>query len=122
VTHAVPARQREFALGRSCARAALTQFGAVATAIPVGEDRSSVWPVGFVSSITHCAAFVGAVVARTDQIEATRFDVKPAVPIDADLVSLVRTEAEIRWTQGAPPPPAADWGKVFFAAKEAVQK
>lgn len=122
VAHAVPSRQREFALGRWCARAALAQHGVAPTAIPVAKDRSPVWPHGFVGSIAHCAGFVGAVVAHAEHIEAIGFDVEPAVPLDADLVPLVCTPAEMQWMQSAPPPAAADWGKVLFSAKEAIHK
>jgi len=122
MANAVPARQREFALGRWCARAALGKAGLAAAAIPVRDDRSPAWPAGFVGSITHCAGFVGAVVARADVLEAIGFDVEPAEPLSADLARLVCTEAEISWMHRAPPPPSADWGKVLFCAKEAVHK
>lgn len=122
MVHAVPARQREFAIGRACARAALARFGVAATAIPVGERRAPVWPAGFVGSITHCRGFVGAVAARTDQLEAIGFDVEPAIPLEAGLLATICTDAEMRWLHTAPPLAAADWGTVIFSAKEAIHK
>lgn len=122
VMRAVAARQREFAHGRACARAALIDLGRAPAPIPVARDRSPVWPSGIVGSIAHCAGFVGAVVAPADELEAIGFDVEPAVPLAADLVPLICTPSEVEWMRTAPAAPAADWGTVLFSAKESLHK
>ena len=48
IARATPARQREFALGRCCAREALALLGGPRVAIPVGRFRDPVWPFGYV--------------------------------------------------------------------------
>ena len=56
------ARRREFALGRFCARAALTQMGIGEAVIARGPDGAPVWPPGIVGSITHTAGYAAAIV------------------------------------------------------------
>jgi 4'-phosphopantetheinyl transferase EntD len=118
----VPSRRRDFTLGRWCARQALEALGISPAALPVGPHRMPVWPRGVVGSITHCAGFVGAVVAPEDQVRAIGFDAEPALPLDADLVSFICTAEEISWIAAARRLDGADWAKVIFSAKESVQK
>src|SRR5690606_967724 len=44
ISHAVPRRQREFAAGRTAARAAMSQLGWPPSAVPSAPDRSPIWP------------------------------------------------------------------------------
>lgn len=64
VASSIPARRREFALGRSCARAALMQMGAGEAVIARGPDGAPVWPPGIVGSITHTAGYAAAIAGR----------------------------------------------------------
>jgi 4'-phosphopantetheinyl transferase EntD len=67
VASSSPARRREFALGRFCARAALIQMGAGDVVIAPGPDGAPVWPAGIVGSITHTAGYAAAIVgSRSD--------------------------------------------------------
>ncbi len=50
---AVPKRIHEFAGGRACARAALSQIGYGGVAVLRGADRAPIWPAGATGSITH---------------------------------------------------------------------
>jgi 4'-phosphopantetheinyl transferase EntD len=122
VRNAIASRQREFALGRSCARRALAQFGVPPIAIGVDAKRAPSWPAGFVGSITHCRGFVGALVARTDCLRAIGFDAELAEPLAPDLVRLICTEAELEWMRTNPTSTGPGWEKVLFSAKEAVHK
>jgi len=63
----IPARRREFAWGRFCARAALMQMGIGETAIARGPDGAPIWPAGIVGSITHTVGYAAAIVgSRSD--------------------------------------------------------
>lgn len=122
VRNAVASRQREFALGRSCARRALAQLGVGPVAIGAGADRAPLWPKGFVGSITHCRGFIGALVARSTCLRAIGFDAEIAEPIAPDLLHLICTTDEIEWIRTAQSLPGPGWPKVLFSAKEAVHK
>ncbi len=122
ISGAVESRQREFALGRWCAKQALAELGFFDLSIPVRSDRSPKWPEGIVGSITHCSGFVGAAVATSVRLEALGFDAEPAEPLDADVLRSICTDAEITWVETQSAPPAADWPKLIFSAKEAVYK
>jgi 4'-phosphopantetheinyl transferase EntD len=122
VSNAVPSRQREFALGRDCARRALAGLGLPPGPIPIDGDRAPVWPTGVVGSITHCEGFVGAAVAAGGPLRGLGFDAEPAVPLGTEIEPLICTADELRWAKAARRPPAADWPKVMFCAKEAVYK
>jgi 4'-phosphopantetheinyl transferase EntD len=122
VRDAVVSRQREFALGRTCARRALSHFGVTPVPIGVLANRAPSWPAGFVGSITHCRGFAGALVARNDCLRAIGFDAEVAEPLADDLVHLICTSAEVEWMRAAPPLGGAGWPKVLFSAKEAIHK
>jgi 4'-phosphopantetheinyl transferase EntD len=122
VSRAVPTRQKEFALGRWCARVALEELGAGTPTLLVGPDRGPLWPSGIVGSITHCVGFVGAAVARSTSLTSIGFDVEPATPLGQDLVSLVCRVEEIESVGSMTPLAGAGWFKVLFSAKEAIHK
>lgn len=122
VRNAVASRRREFALGRACARRAMAGLGVPPAPIPIGRDRAPVWPAGVLGSITHCKGFVGAAVACMESVRALGFDAEPASPLGSDLEPLICTAAELDWVATASKPPAADWPKVLFCAKETVHK
>jgi len=122
MSRAIPSRQREFAQGRWCARRALAGLGYGEVEIPIGANRAPCWPARAVGSITHCSAFVGAMVAKTDDVRSLGFDVEPATPLGAELLQIVCTPSELARVASAAPPDAGDWAKVIFSAKEAIHK
>ena len=122
VRTAVPVRQREFALGRWCARRALAALGVAPQAIRSGPHRAPVWPAGIVGSITHCDGFAGAVVAPAVCLRSVGVDAEIANALPPDLVPLVCTASELSWIRDHPEPEGPDWAKVIFSAKEAVYK
>ncbi|HEY4132967.1 MAG TPA: 4'-phosphopantetheinyl transferase superfamily protein [Gemmatimonadaceae bacterium] len=122
VANAVEARQKEFALGRWCARRALAQLGVTAETIPVGPDRAPRWPSEFVGSITHCKGFVGAVVAPVHRLRSIGFDAERADALAPDLISSICTSRELEWISHRAVSPFVDWPKIIFSAKEAVHK
>src|SRR5690349_8745449 len=94
VARAIEKRVLEFAAGRACARAAMKELGLGDVAIPAGEDRAPVWPVGVVGSITHTDAYCLAVVADASRFASIGVDVEAAGRLKADLWRLTLHDEE----------------------------
>lgn len=122
VEHAVEKRRREFATGRHCARRALALLGIDDFPLLPDEDRVPVWPPGVVGSISHCAGFFGAAVARCGQTLGLGIDVERADPLDAGLVKRICTAREIARLARLSESAGVDWHKLLFSAKESVYK
>lgn len=123
IRRAVPARRREFATGRECARRALSALGLPAAAIPAGPDRDPCWPPGVVGSITHSAGYCAAALAPADRVYAIGIDAEVAEPLPADILPIVATAAEQRHLDDLRrSTPDVPWSRLLFAAKEAVYK
>ena len=116
--NAVLTRQREFAAGRSAARAALHQLGHPATALPMGPDRAPIWPPGLTGSITHSATL--CLVAVTHTANLVGVDLEPATPLSPDLWDVVLRPEEQAVLAGNPNAPFL--AKLIFSAKEAAYK
>lgn len=72
---AIEKRKAEYIAGRYCAHQSLTQLsGHSPVAIDNTEDRSPVWPEGYVGSITHSKGFASAVVAKQKDIRSIGID------------------------------------------------
>jgi len=120
VRAALPKRRREFAAGRACARGALRQLGVRDFPLVPGAGRAPVWPHGIVGSITHCANYVAAVVAKTERLSGVGIDAEPGQLLARDLVPLVCTADEISQLDQLPPDVA--WTTLMFSAKESFFK
>lgn len=120
---AVPARRREFAAARACARAALAELGIEPVAIPPGRRREPRWPRGVVGSLTHCAGYCAAAVARDTDVATVGIDaeinemlpegVRGSITTSRErdmLRSLVRHDSTVCWD------------RLLFSAKESVYK
>ncbi|SFV33376.1 4'-phosphopantetheinyl transferase family protein [Hyphomicrobium facile] len=123
VARAVPRRRLEFAIGRNCARKAMTALGYADAALPRGHDRMPVWPVDLVGSITHTGGWAAAAVARRDQgFVAIGIDLEPADELAFDLWDSVCNSAEretLAAICGVTPGVAAH---LIFCMKEAAFK
>ena len=123
VALAVPRRRLEFAIGRDCARKAMSALGHARTQLPRGRDRMPVWPGDLVGSITHAGAWAAAAVARRDQgFVAIGIDLEPADELAFELWDLVCTPAEretLAVTRDVTPGVAAH---LIFCMKEAAFK
>lgn len=106
VPRAIPARRAEFAAGRAAARAAMTDAGLPAVAIPMGPDRAPVWPAGAFGSITHTEGVALAVAGRAP----LGLDAEPDADLPDDLIAIVA------------PGHAPRSARLIFAAKEAAYK
>ncbi|HEY3978426.1 MAG TPA: 4'-phosphopantetheinyl transferase superfamily protein [Streptosporangiaceae bacterium] len=123
IGRAVEKRRREFTTGRACARAALARLGQPPVAILPGERGSPGWPPGIVGSITHCAGYRAAAVARASQVLAVGLDAEPDLPLPRgvlDVVSLAAERASLADLARSAPGP--NWDRMLFCAKESVYK
>ena len=116
-------RRREFATGRHCARTAMAALGVAPAAVLRGETREPLWPVGIVGSITHCAGYRGAVVARARDVLTTGVDAEPDEGLPAGVLELVALPGERERLRGlAAAAPGTCWDRLLFSAKESVYK
>jgi 4'-phosphopantetheinyl transferase EntD len=123
VARAVEARRREFTTGRHCARVALGRLGVTPTAITRGELGAPGWPEGVVGSITHCAGYRAAAVARVADLITIGIDAEPNEPLPdrvLDIVALPPERAMVAALASSVPDVA--WDRLLFSAKESIYK
>lgn len=112
-------RRREFAWGRHHAREALRQLGFAPVPITSRADRAPLWPSEAVGSISHSSSDCAAVAGRSRNLLALGLDIEDAGPLEANLVPIICTPAEMRrreWSTSCFGP------KLIFIIKEAVYK
>ncbi|MER6996182.1 4'-phosphopantetheinyl transferase superfamily protein [Streptomyces sp. NPDC000410] len=124
IATSVEQRRREFATVRGCARAALARLGVPPAPILRGERGAPRWPHGIVGSMTHCAGYRAAAVARAEDMVSIGIDAEPNEPMpNAGTLDLVTLPEERRWLSGmAPRRPDVCWDRLVFSAKESVYK
>jgi 4'-phosphopantetheinyl transferase EntD len=123
VARAVPSRRAEFATGRACARRALARLGLPPRPIPAGQRGEPHWPAGIVGSITHCAGYRGAVLARTSQVATIGIDAEPNAPLPDGVLDSISLPQEREWVARLRADrPDVHWDRLLFCAKEAVYK
>lgn len=116
-------RLAEFAAGRHCAHQVLMQLGIRDTAVPVGDDRSPVWPAKIVGSISHSRACAVAIAAHaTEDLLSLGVDVEDAEPIEDDLMEQIGTPTEYALLLGAGCVPPAWASRLLFSLKESAFK
>ena len=110
VAQAAPKRRRDFALGRACARAALSDLGQPDAVIGQGENGAPLWPAGVVGSITHTKGYAAALVAKVQQARrlADAADVDIWVQVDGG-VDLDRGDNKSAWDKSAPEHVSGKW-------------
>ncbi|MGC1460341.1 MAG: 4'-phosphopantetheinyl transferase superfamily protein [Steroidobacteraceae bacterium] len=122
LVRAVPKRISEFAAGRACARAALSQLGYGTVALPAGADRAPCWPSGATGSITHTHGYCAAVVAATTQIRALGLDAEPEDSVKPHLWRRICCAEELATLQAQETAYAIAAATLIFSAKEAFYK
>jgi 4'-phosphopantetheinyl transferase EntD len=120
VEGAVAARRGEFATARACARLALQRIGVPPGPILRGPKHEPLWPSGVVGSITHCAGYRAAAVARADHVLTIGIDAEPHAAIEARVAARVMDAGERAWIAVAPA--GIHWDRLIFSAKESVYK
>ncbi len=122
VAQAAPKRRREFALGRSCARAALTALGHGGAVI--GRDAGGVplWPAGVVGAITHTQGYAASLAAAARQFSGIGVDAERIGGVTQDLWPRLfdADEREHLMTLGGEDRDVA--ATLLFSAKEACYK
>jgi 4'-phosphopantetheinyl transferase EntD len=123
IAGAVTERRREFGTVRYCARKALRRIGVPAVPILPDRDGAPRWPAGVVGSMTHCAGYRAAAVARTGEVRGVGIDAEPHAALPGDVLDLVlREEERVRRRVLADAHPGLHWDRIVFCAKEAVYK
>ena len=120
---AVDRRRREFVTARNCARTALAELGVTPAPVLRGERGEPRWPPGFVGSITHCAGYRAAAVARARDVRSIGVDASPAEPLPDGVLRIVSVPGEReRLSRLTAAVPATRWDRLLFSAKESVYK
>ena len=124
IAQAVAKRRLEFAAVRGCARRALHELGFPPVPILPGEQREPQWPEGVVGSMTHCAGYCAAAVARTGDVAALGIDAEVHAPLPDGVLDLISLESERARLAGLTERVSGSvhWDRVLFSAKEAVYK
>jgi 4'-phosphopantetheinyl transferase EntD len=122
VANAVPKRIAEFAAGRLCARAALSELGHPNVALPRGPDRRPHWPDGIVGSITHTDTYCAAAVARRADVAGIGIDAETLGRVDDALLPRICTGDEQARLAALSASERAIAATLIFSAKEAFYK
>jgi 4'-phosphopantetheinyl transferase EntD len=119
----VAKRRLEFGSVRLCARAALARIGVPPAPLLPGERGAPGWPDGVVGSMTHCAGYRAAAVARDHAVLTVGIDAEPHAPLPPGVLDAVSVPAErARLRAAALDRPDVCWDRLLFSAKEAVYK
>jgi 4'-phosphopantetheinyl transferase EntD len=126
IARAVDKRRREFTAARACARAALARLGQPPVAILPGTRGAPQWPPGIVGSMTHCAGYRAAAVARASDMIAIGLDAEPDKSLPDGVLKVIALDEEHAGLRGlqalASAAPAPCWDRLLFSAKESVYK
>ncbi len=123
ISRAVEKRRREFRTVRHCARLAMRELGLPPAPVLPGEHREPLWPPGVVGSMTHCAGYRAAAVARSRDLLTIGIDAEPHEPLPPDVLDAIAlTEEQAQITKLAAAHRAPHWDRVLFCAKESVYK
>jgi 4'-phosphopantetheinyl transferase EntD len=123
IAHALASRRSDYLGVRDCARTALAALGVTPVAIGTGPKREPLWPDGVVGSLTHCAGYRGAAVARMGQLHSIGIDAEPHEALPPGVLEAVALPEEARAIAVLErSDPRTHWDRVLFCAKEAVYK
>jgi 4'-phosphopantetheinyl transferase EntD len=123
ISRAVATRRGEFTAGRACARAALAKLGLPPAPILAGARGAPQWPAGVAGSITHCAGYRAAAVARVRDVVSLGLDAEPNDGLPAGVLDRISLAQERSWLAGlAAAAPGVSWDRLLFCAKESVYK
>jgi 4'-phosphopantetheinyl transferase EntD len=117
-----PARRREFAAGRDCARRAMRELGLPGGPVLRGARRAPLWPEGVVGAITHSDGFCAAAVARSSDLAGLGLDAEREAPLSERALARICSPREIDALRALSGQAPEHWGNVVFSAKESVYK
>lgn len=121
---AAPKRRAEFLAGRFCAQQALLRLTHQINSPGINADRSPLWPLGCVGSITHSDSWVAAIVGSQAHYLGLGLDIERSLSVlDAEkLAPALLTPAELARLQGLTPQQFAFMVTVSFSLKESLFK
>ncbi|PHS16297.1 MAG: hypothetical protein COA78_04135 [Blastopirellula sp.] len=123
IQNSVARRKKEFAVGRSCARSALSNLNFPPCAIPVGESHEPIWPKKITGSISHDGDYCVAVAAFVHDIRLIGIDLAKSEPLDKNLIELICTPEDIsNVNKYGEHNYIADPYKAIFSVKESIFK
>ena len=122
VERAAAKRQREFVLGRACARAALAALGQGEAMLPRKEDGAPLWPDGIVGSISHTDGNAVALVAPANRFRGLGVDVERQGRVTPELYRHIFAAEERAWLESLAAPARDALAGLLFSAKEASCK
>ncbi|MFC9624156.1 4'-phosphopantetheinyl transferase [Streptomyces sp. NPDC056930] len=123
IRNSVEGRRKEFTTGRWCARRALGELGLAPAAVLKGERGAPIWPGGVVGSLTHCAGYRAAAVARRADVLTVGIDAEPHEPLpDGVHESIALATEQQRELELRRVCPEIHWDRLLFSAKESVYK
>ncbi|MFF2851459.1 4'-phosphopantetheinyl transferase [Streptomyces sp. NPDC058001] len=122
VAASVPSRQREFAAVRGCARRAMSGLGLPPAPVLNGTRGVPRWPAGVVGSMTHCAGYRAAALARATEFRGLGIDAEPNAPLPSGILDSIALASELRRLRERPLPVGVHEDRLLFSAKESVFK
>jgi 4'-phosphopantetheinyl transferase EntD len=123
IARAVDKRRREFTTARWCARRALARIDVPPAPILPGLRGAPGWPAGVVGSMTHCAGYRAAAVARAGDAVTIGVDAEPNEPLpEGVLASVSDPQERAALATLARTAPDVHWDRLLFSAKESVYK
>ncbi|MDQ3157291.1 MAG: 4'-phosphopantetheinyl transferase superfamily protein [Actinomycetota bacterium] len=116
-------RRADFTAGRHCVRQALRDLGLGAVPVLTGPDGEPIWPAGVVGSISHCADYAVAAVARRSTARAIGVDAEPAEALpDGVLESITSVPERARVSALQESDGSVHWDRAIFSIKESCYK
>lgn len=123
VAASVDKRRQEFAAVRRCARAAMAVLGQGPVPLLPGAWGAPQWPAGLVGSMTHCAGFAAAVLARASDLASVGVDAEPHLPLPEGTLETIALPEELALVRRLRrEQPSVRWDRLLFCAKETVYK
>jgi len=123
VERAVDKRRLEFGTVRHCARQALAAIGYPPAPLLPGRRGAPQWPAGVVGSMTHCAGYRAAAVARDSDLYSIGIDAEPHHELPPGvLTTIARPEERAQLAKLSLTERSVCWDRLLFSAKESVYK
>ncbi|HUR04753.1 MAG TPA: 4'-phosphopantetheinyl transferase superfamily protein [Nonomuraea sp.] len=121
IKRAVEKRRTEFTTARLCARKAMERLGMEPVPVLSGERGEPLWPLGVIGSITHCAGYRAAALARG--AGTIGIDAEPNKPLPEDVMETISLPQEREMLRRlAAGDSTVCWDRLLFSAKESVYK
>ncbi|GGZ64356.1 4'-phosphopantetheinyl transferase [Streptomyces inusitatus] len=122
IARAVEIRREEFTTVRACARRAMAALGLPPVPVLPGTRNAPQWPAGVVGSMTHCAGYRAAVLARDSDLAMIGIDAEPDRPLPEGVLESIALPSELAWARSGAGVSRVCRDRLLFSAKEAVYK